>query len=64
MNAIRKAVALKSAERRLTELSIREFEQGRNYLGVKQSRSEITQSVRKEVKQRTTSSGKAASGKK
>lgn len=58
MNSVRKAVVLKSAEKQLTELTTREFEQGRKYLGVKQSRVEITQSVRKEIQRRSASSGK------
>ena len=58
MNSAKRAAILQSVEKQLNQLTTREFEQGREYLGVKQSRTEITQSVRKEIQRQIPSSVK------
>jgi hypothetical protein len=59
MNTSKRAAILQSVEKQLSQLTTREFEQGRQYLGVKQSRNEITQSVRKEIQRQAPSSTKS-----
>ena len=56
MSATKKAEILQSVERRLSQFTTKEFEQGRQYLGVEQTRTEITQSVRKEIQRQTSGS--------
>lgn len=49
MNAVKKSATLQDVAKRIAELTPRAFEQGRMYLEFKQTRSEISQSVRQEI---------------